>query len=138
MKYDEAERRLLAGRFITLPNVWNFWFLHRGECKCFCFRNGEITNYSLGEFKNRVDWEVTNGNGNIEQVSAVLLGKNSIIKRVKRVTSKGKLVLINRRGKIFSSINDSLFREWVPTKEDFESKNYIIVDDSVLKLDEDY
>lgn len=137
MNWENAKLLLVDRKLIKLPEWIGFWYCDRnGDLKAFTAA-GKIEEPYIGKYKDRLDWEETDGYRSIGGALMAILGEDTISKNVIRMGE----VIVNtlslghdHEGKeiITCTMPNGDVIPWNPTGDDLTKKDYLVFNDRIL------
>lgn len=129
---------LVEGKLVKLPEWIGFWYLNKvGELKAFT-AEGRIEEPYIGKYKDRLDWEETNGLRSYGGMMIGLLAPSTLIKKVTIVGNE-----LCGTFELWESIPEDLtvkricpdnreLTNWHPTGDELMSNNYLVWSNHIL------
>lgn len=135
LSWFEAESYANEGKFIKLPEWTGFWFLKDGEFFAFT-AEGQVA-ASHEHFKDRDDWEVTEGMRDIGGAIKALKSEGSIVKSFKRKAEPNYRITMEKEGKrkiLVCTFKNIAPTDWCPMGNDLLAEDYVVVTPELLGL----
>ena len=134
MDWENAKKLLVDKKLIKVPEWTGFWYCtNEGDLKAF-LAEGKIAMPFIGKYKDRLDWEETDGLRDIGGLVKALKSEGSIVNYAVRNKTEGKIKYSDcPYPAIIIEDNSGKISVWNPSNEEILAEDYLVWNDEMLQ-----